>query len=102
MNTRLNVKPCVKVLLLLSSPQFSARCNPACLLQDEDEADTVGCCSLRAEHLSFPEGNTSVTLDFLGKDSMRYYQTINVSASASLPEDECVSLINSRRLRLSI
>lgn len=35
----------------------------------EDEADTVGCCSLRVEHLSFEEPQT-ITLDFLGKDSM--------------------------------
>lgn len=47
--------------------------------KDEDEADTVGCCSLRVEHLAFPEDGQSITLDFLGKDSMRYFQTINVS-----------------------
>lgn len=45
--------------------------------KDEDEADTVGCCSLRVEHLSF-EGELEVTLDFLGKDSMPYHQTIAV------------------------
>jgi hypothetical protein len=46
--------------------------------KDEDEADTVGCCSLRAEHLSFPAEGGAVTFDFLGKDSMRYFQTIDV------------------------
>lgn len=37
----------------------------------EDEADTVGCCSLRVEHVVF-NGYNSITLDFLGKDSIRY------------------------------
>jgi len=44
----------------------------------EDEADTVGCCSLRIEHIRFEEDQTSITLDFLGKDSMRYLNTIQV------------------------
>eukprot|EP01103_Thecamoeba_quadrilineata_P011073 TRINITY_DN2569_c0_g1_i2.p1 TRINITY_DN2569_c0_g1~~TRINITY_DN2569_c0_g1_i2.p1 ORF type:complete len:462 (-),score=114.17 TRINITY_DN2569_c0_g1_i2:149-1534(-) len=43
----------------------------------EDEADTVGCCSLRVEHLSLQEPD-ELTLDFLGKDSMRYQRTIKV------------------------
>ena len=48
--------------------------------KDEDEADTVGCCSLRVEHLKFDDSATAAcfTLDFLGKDSMRYFQTIDV------------------------
>lgn len=43
----------------------------------EDEADTVGCCSLRVEHVRF-EVDCQVTFDFLGKDSMRYLNTIHV------------------------
>jgi DNA topoisomerase-1 len=43
----------------------------------EDEADTVGCCSIRVEHISFTEGN-NVTFDFLGKDSMPYHNTVAV------------------------
>jgi hypothetical protein len=43
--------------------------------KDDDEADTVGCCSLRVEHLKFPEDG-HVEMDFLGKDSMRYHQVI--------------------------
>jgi DNA topoisomerase-1 len=39
--------------------------------KNDDEADTVGCCSLRKEHLTFKENNTLV-LDFYGKDSMRF------------------------------
>merc|ERR1719461_136832 len=48
----------------------------------DEEADTVGVCSFRVEHLtSFmktPEGKHTITLDFLGKDSMRYLNTVEV------------------------
>ena len=44
----------------------------------EDEADTVGCCSLRAEHIIVLD-NEKVEFDFLGKDSMRYFNTVEVS-----------------------
>lgn len=37
----------------------------------KEEADTVGCCSLRAEHVELEAPNT-VHFDFLGKDSIRY------------------------------
>ena len=44
----------------------------------EEAADTVGVCSLRIEHVKlFPE-TKQVELDFLGKDSMRYYNKIKV------------------------
>jgi DNA topoisomerase-1 len=48
----------------------------------DEEADTVGCCSLRVEHVSFDpneEGgdNREMELEFLGKDSMLYKQTID-------------------------
>lgn len=38
----------------------------------EDEADTVGCCSLRYEHVSLVPPNI-VVFDFLGKDSVPYH-----------------------------
>lgn len=43
----------------------------------EDEADTVGCCSLRIEHVAL-EDNDHVTFDFLGKDSIQYVNTVKV------------------------
>jgi DNA topoisomerase-1 len=43
----------------------------------DDEADTVGCCSLRVEHIKIEE-ESKVTFDFLGKDSMRYFNTVEV------------------------
>ncbi|KAI9188080.1 DNA topoisomerase 1 [Blastocladiella emersonii ATCC 22665] len=45
----------------------------------EDEADTVGCCSLRFEHVTLHEDN-KVVFDFLGKDSIRYYNEVTVDA----------------------
>jgi DNA topoisomerase-1 len=44
----------------------------------DEEADTVGCCSLRVEHVSLQEPD-ELTLDFLGKDSIRNHQTIKMS-----------------------
>lgn len=43
----------------------------------DDEADTVGCCSLRYEHISLKPPNV-VIFDFLGKDSIRFYQEVEV------------------------
>jgi DNA topoisomerase-1 len=45
----------------------------------EDEADTVGCCSLRVEHIKVDEDD-HIVLDFLGKDSMRYYNRIKIDS----------------------
>ena len=73
----------------------------------EDEADTVGCCSLRVEHITC-EDNNKVTLDFLGKDSMRYYNTIDVLpivhqllrkfTLAKKPEDDIFDAVNPGKL----
>ena len=43
----------------------------------EDEADTVGCCTLRVEHIKF-EDNNVITFDFLAKDSMQYHNTVEI------------------------
>lgn len=52
----------------------------------DEEADTVGCCSLRVEHLKFDpnnEGDDSleIELEFLGKDSMLFKQTIDFGSA---------------------
>ncbi|XP_067001908.1 DNA topoisomerase I, mitochondrial [Anabrus simplex] len=50
--------------------------------KDEDQADTVGCCSLRVEHIQLHEEKDGkenvVVFDFLGKDSIRYYNEVSV------------------------
>lgn len=43
----------------------------------DDEADTVGCCSLKFEHVTLRPPNT-VIFDFLGKDSIRFYDEVQV------------------------
>lgn len=50
--------------------------------KDEDTADTVGCCSLRVEHIRLHEKMDDkeyvVEFDFPGKDSIRYYNKVAV------------------------
>lgn len=43
----------------------------------DEEADTVGCCSLRVEHIQLEEPHFMI-FDFLGKDSIRYYNRVAV------------------------
>lgn len=43
----------------------------------DDEADTVGVCSLRVEHVKLLDDN-KIKLDFLGKDSVRYVNTVQI------------------------
>merc|ERR1711988_1012285 len=50
--------------------------------KDEDQADTVGCCSLRVEHIELVEQRGDqefvVEFDFLGKDSIQYHNDVAV------------------------
>ncbi|XP_033125260.1 DNA topoisomerase I, mitochondrial-like [Anneissia japonica] len=54
--------------------------------KDEETADTVGCCSLRVEHINLHEELDGkeyvVEFDFLGKDSIRYYNKVSVEKRA--------------------
>lgn len=43
----------------------------------EDEADTVGCCSLKYEHITL-RAPATVVFDFLGKDSIRFHEEFEV------------------------
>ena len=73
----------------------------------EDEADTVGCCTLRVEHINFEDNNT-ITFDFLAKDSMRYLNTVKIEpivyenlkrfVKGKNPNDDLFDLINAQRL----
>ncbi|XP_022094493.1 DNA topoisomerase I, mitochondrial-like [Acanthaster planci] len=50
--------------------------------EEGESADTVGCCSLRVEHLTLHEEKDGqefvVEFDFLGKDSIRYQNSVPV------------------------
>ena len=47
----------------------------------DDEADTVGCCSLKFEHVTLKPPST-IVFDFLGKDSIRFYDEFVVDIQA--------------------
>ncbi|CAL5340056.1 unnamed protein product [Camellia sinensis] len=47
------------------------------ILQDDDEADTVGCCTLKVENVESMPPNI-LKFDFLGKDSIRYQNEVEV------------------------
>lgn len=50
--------------------------------EEGETADTVGCCSLRVEHITLNEEKDGkqyvVDFDFLGKDSIRYINSVSV------------------------
>ena len=62
------------------SPQLALRAGNE--KEEGETADTVGCCSLRVEHIRlYPKMDGQefvVEFDFLGKDSIRYYNKIPV------------------------
>ena len=75
----------------------------------EDEADTVGCCTLRVEHIKFEDDNDyTITFDFLAKDSMRYLNTVKIEdivyenlkkfTKIKDPTDNLFDLINAQKL----
>ncbi|CAK9165479.1 unnamed protein product [Ilex paraguariensis] len=45
--------------------------------KDDDEADTVGCCTLKVENVE-PKPPNVLKFDFLGKDSIRYHNEVEV------------------------
>jgi len=47
-----------------------------------EEADTVGCCSLRVEHVKFDVPEPQLHLNFLGKDSIEYDNTNEITPLA--------------------
>ena len=73
----------------------------------EDEADTVGCCTLRVEHIKFEDDNY-ITFDFLAKDSMRYLNTVKIEeivyenlkkfTKGKSQNDDLFDLINATKL----
>ncbi|XP_050219344.1 DNA topoisomerase 1 alpha-like [Mercurialis annua] len=46
--------------------------------KDDDEADTVGCCTLKVANVECISGSHNLKFDFLGKDSIRYENTVEV------------------------
>jgi len=80
--------------------------------KDEDQADTVGCCSLRVEHVDLYDEKDGkefvVEFDFLGKDSIRYFNSVAVEKRVyknvkmfkenKKPEDDLFDRLNTTTL----
>ena len=69
----IKLKQLATALYLIDKLALRAGCNK----DTSEQADTVGVTSLRVEHIKLLKDNT-VELDFLGKDSIRYYKKIKV------------------------
>ena len=52
----------------------------------DEEADTVGCCSLRVEHVKLDAGENMLHLNFLGKDSIEYDNTNEIKPEVWPPD----------------
>ncbi|TSK38475.1 DNA topoisomerase 1 [Bagarius yarrelli] len=65
--------------------------------EEGETADTVGCCSLRVEHITLHDtldgDNCVVEFDFLGKDCIRYYNKVPVSKRTALLNKHLSSLM---------
>ena len=66
----------------------------------EEEADTVGCCSLRVEHITLgqDEDGKTINFKFLGKDSIEYNNTLKIRPSDHAKamegeENPCISFV---------
>lgn len=77
--------------------------------KDPDEADTVGATTLRKEHVKFD--NNAIHFDFLGKDSVRWeetipsqgndtmlYENLKKLTSSKSPKDEIFDGVTSRHV----
>ena len=63
--------------------------------KDPDEADTVGATTLRKEHIKL--GNNSIEFDFLGKDSVRWKETISAEGQDKQFYDNLKEFISNKK-----
>lgn len=63
--------------------------------KDPDEADTVGATTLRKEHIKL--GNDTIHLDFLGKDSVRWQETIEVKGNDEIFYENLKKLLANKK-----
>lgn len=62
--------------------------------KDPDEADTVGATTLRKEHIKLE--NNSIHFDFLGKDSVRWQETITVQGNDVMLYENLKKLVSAK------
>ena len=63
--------------------------------KDPDEADTVGATTLRKEHIKLT--NNAIEFDFLGKDSVRWRETIPAEGLDKQFHDNLKELISNKK-----
>ena len=63
--------------------------------KNEEEADTVGATTLRREHVTIDE--KTIQLDFLGKDSVRWKETIHLESHEERFKDNMYNLIKDKK-----
>jgi DNA topoisomerase-1 len=63
--------------------------------KDPDEADTVGATTLRKEHVNL--GNDSIHFDFLGKDSVRWEETIKCQGNDVMLYENIKKLVSDKK-----
>ena len=63
----------------------------------ENTADTVGCCTLRKEHISF-RSNNIVDISFLGKDSINFHKSFSCNPEVYKKLQLCCSRKNDSNL----
>ncbi|GFS25449.1 DNA topoisomerase 1 [Elysia marginata] len=77
-----NIQGATKYVMLNAASRLKLALRAGNEKEEGESADTVGCCSLRVEHLKLHEEkggkNYVVEFDFLGKDSIRYQNSIPV------------------------
>jgi len=63
--------------------------------KDPDEADTVGATTLRKEHISITEN--AIEFDFLGKDSVRWQETVKAEGNDKQFQENLKRLIQNKK-----
>lgn len=63
--------------------------------KDPDEADTVGATTLRKEHIKLEDHK--IHFDFLGKDSVRWQETLTVEGNDSILYDNIKKLVADKK-----
>jgi DNA topoisomerase-1 len=63
--------------------------------KDPDEADTVGATTLRKEHINITEN--TIEFDFLGKDSVRWQETIKAEGNDKQFQENLKMLIQNKK-----
>ncbi|XP_062986005.1 DNA topoisomerase I, mitochondrial isoform X1 [Elgaria multicarinata webbii] len=77
-----NIQGSIKYIMLNPSSKLKLALRAGNEKEEGETADTVGCCSLRVEHITLCprlDGKENVVeFDFLGKDCIRYYNKVPV------------------------